>query len=573
MAKRQTPSEAATVASPAPGPTPGSNSVPFLFSEKSLPFLIALGALLLRLWGIGWALPNATRAFSYHPDESMVVGHSLAVNPILLLLDPEFYNYGSLSLLLNGLFIHLGEWVGLVGAGPMPGIPSASALLVARLLTAFLGAGTCLFIYHTGRLLYGRTAGTFAALVYALTPLAVQHAHFATVDVPATFWISGTLYFAVRHLSEERGPRDLLWCGLWAGLAAATKYNAGLVLLAGLVAWLLGKPRAVSGIASVIGMAAVGFLVGCPGVLLNFKMFARDFASEAVHVRQGHGDVFVNTPPGFIYHFGVNLGWGLGLPLVIAALVGIGFALVRRRPGDLALLAFFVAYYGLISLPTIQVKFARYTIPLLPVLALYIGALFSEWRGATRIQQIANAALIAALAFGLFLTVGFNNAMTGPDTRDQAAAAIRSSGVSSVGFATGPWFYSPPLNPFLGHPIPPQARQSALENQSLRLIAAVQDKDPLKPVEWSVDLLKSSAPQAVVLSEFEYADSLRIHKPEAVQYRDALKADYPNRQVFAAPITVFGLPITTLVERDGLPVQRLPHDMMYTNPTTVLFSK
>jgi len=88
------------------------------------PLLLFLFALALRLWGITWALPNSTRAFSYHPDESVVTGYSLRVNPLALDFEPDgFYNYGSLALLLNGLFLHLGRLTGLSPAPPGGPIP------------------------------------------------------------------------------------------------------------------------------------------------------------------------------------------------------------------------------------------------------------------------------------------------------------------------------------------------------------------------------------------------------------------------------------------------------------------
>jgi hypothetical protein len=543
----------------------------FLDSPRALPIFIALAALLLRLWGIGWGLPNDQRLFSYHPDESVVVSYSLAVNPLALKVDPNFYNYGSLSLLINGLVIHLGEAIGLVREGPGPGVPSPSALLMARLVTTFLAGGTCLFLFGIGRLLYGRTAGAVAGALYATVPLAVQHGHFATVDVPAVFWIAGALYFAVRYTSEEQRPYDLLWCGLWSGLAAATKYNAGLVLLAGIVAWIFAKPGFIGMLLWMLVAALVGFLLGCPGVILNFPGFWRDFQYESNHVREGHGDVFDNTAVGFVYHIFFNLGWGLGWPLLIVAVVGIGFAVWRRKPGDLALLAFLLPYYLLIGMPAIQIKFARYTLPMFPVLLAYAGALVpAAWKEATRAGRAAMLGIGAAAAYALVMSVGFNTVMGLPDPREQAASFIKQSGVNSVGFEAGPWFSAPALGPLFAASRPDVARQSALTVENPRLIPSEWNG---APVEWSVDLLKESTPDAVAISEFNYADALRVSIPQATAFVEEVRTRYPNRHVFAQPVQAFGLPITKLEEKNGLPVQGLPHDMLYTNPTTIVYTK
>ncbi len=541
--------------------------------------LILILALGLRLWGIGWALPNAGRWFSYHVDESVVVTYSRTVNPLLLLLDPGFYNYGSLSLLLNGLFIHLGEWFGKVGPGPSPIVHSASALLTARLVTAALGVGTCGLLYGAGRLLYGPTAGLVAALCYAVAPLAVQHGHFATVDVPATFWVAGSLYFALRHGSPERRVRDLLWAGVWAGLAAATKYNMALVVLAGVAAWWQGKPRNPVGLMQVLGGAVLGFLIGCPGVLLNFPEFIGGLADEASHVRLGHGMVFTNTAPGFVFHL-TNLANGLHPGLFLLCIVGFLAALRRREPTDIVLLAFTLPYYLLIGIAT--VKFARYTLPLYPPLFLLVAALVPAIQrlmessrtvtpspSSRTLARLAPLAIALPLVFALLLALALDKVMTEMDPRDQAAAFIKEKGFRSVGFATGPWFNAPPLQPSLAAFNPGFAKQMATEAQDIRLIPA--------DGEWNAEQLVQEAPDAVNLSEInEYADAERIQDAKAMTYLKQLLEMYPHHTVFANPVTFFGIPFFGLSapdEKHPLPTLALPHDMNYTNPTTIVFYK
>ena len=561
-------------AQPAPAAPPAQTNF-----FRYAPLLVIVFALLLRLWGIGWALPNAARLFSYHPDESVVVGVSERLNPFLLLIEPGFYNYGSLSLLLNAAVIHLGQAVGLIAPGLAPGIPSASELLAVRLLSAGMGAGTCGFLWGIGRLLYNRTAGLAAALLYAAAPLAVQHAHFATVDVPAVFWISGSLFFAARYLKGENAKncaRDLLWAGLWAGFAAATKYNAGLVVLAGGAAWLLGLPRekarneadagnpkkrATQTLFLLAGGALFGFLVGCPGVLLNFAAFKHDFAAEAFHVRQGHGDVFAQTPPGFVYHVTFNLFWGMGWPLTVACLAGVAYALYRRRPGDLILLAFAVPYYFLIGLAV--VKFARYTLPLFPPLLLFVGALIPP--KTHKAAPFVYAALAGAGAFALLLVLAFDNVMNLPDTRDKAAAFIKEKHFASVGFAVGPWFFSPPLNPLLAAPNPEAAKRAASENPFPRLIPA--------ETEWNTaSFPPPDAPDAICLSSYDYADGLRGRPQTVGPYLTALQAAYSSHEDFIQPLQVFGLPLGKISPNAfGLPELTIPHDMQYPNPVTVIY--
>jgi 4-amino-4-deoxy-L-arabinose transferase-like glycosyltransferase len=514
-----------------------------------LPLLVCLAALALRLWGIGWGLPDAAHAFSYHPDESLVVSAALVTNPFLLLLDSGFYNYGEAAILMFSKAIHIGAALGLVAIAP-GAVPSASALLAARLTTALLGAGTCALLFGTGRRLFGTPAGTVAALAYALAPLAVQHGHFATVDVPATFFIAATLWL----LSTDLKRRWLL-CGLVAGLAAATKYNAGLVLLAPLCAWALSRPRSGKDGASLAGGAALGFLLGCPGALLNPTKFVADLTYEANHARTGSGDIFQGTPIGFVYHGLVTLPWGLGWPLVLLVLYGVVQAARRRSAHDLALAAFALPYFVLIGIA--QIKFARYTLPLYPPLLLWAGAAVGTGR-------YGRPAATVALTAALLMTLAFDSVLAGPDPRDRAAAYLTAQAPASVGFATGPWWYSPPLDPGISHPIPPQAKRAAAERTATpRLIPA--------DGAWNAAQLAETRPDAVALSEFEYADALRLRRSAAQTYLAALRTALPTRHVFASPLRVLGVPLTRTA--GDLPVQNLPHDMLYPNPTTVIFTR
>ena len=78
-------------------------------------------------------------------------------------------------------------------------------------------------IYEFASRLYGRSAGAFAALAYALLPRPFYHAHLNAFDVPITFASSAVGYAYYRSLRE---PRFAIVCGLAFGLALLTKHNA-----------------------------------------------------------------------------------------------------------------------------------------------------------------------------------------------------------------------------------------------------------------------------------------------------------------------------------------------------------
>ncbi len=493
--------------------------------RRFLPALVVLLALVLRLWGIVWGLPDSNHAFSYHPDESMVVGYA-SRQPGQSLLDTGFYNYGSLATLTDRFL--------LLATGAAPGFPTASSLLLVRLLTVVYGVGTCALLVTLGKRLEKPEVGLSAAALYAVAPLAVQHGHFATVDVPATFWVTASLLAALTN------PK-LFWAGLLAGLAAATKYNAGLVLLAGIAAWALSEKRPLKPLVLLLCGAALGFLLGCPGVLINFSKFWTDFTFELKHEQE---EYFIGQVAA-LYWPTLGLLTALGSPLWI---LGVGKALASRTKPERLLLAFVLPYLLLLAVSANQ--YVRYCLPLLPALCWLVASL--PWKPLTAVGGIL------ALAFSLALC----SVMAGPDPRDEAAAFLKQKGVTSVGFARGPWFWSPPLDPGISHPAPPMAKRAASRAEKLRLFAVPEGRD------WDASLLDETQPDAIVLSEIEYTAALRTNTPQARAYLAALTARYPTKTIFSHL-----LPLLGARESSGLPYQPLPIDMLYPNQSVVVFTK
>ncbi|MBV9850898.1 MAG: glycosyltransferase family 39 protein, partial [Armatimonadetes bacterium] len=266
--------------------------------RRLLPHLPLLGALLLalalRLWGLGWGLPSATHYFSYHPDESMVLIHAMNMNLLRGDLLPHFYNYGSLQLYLVNFANTLAF---LFGSGSLTitdfttQYPQwAQLYLVGRGLTVAMGVGTVWATYALGARLWGRRAGVLAAVVLAVMPLHVQHSHWLTVDVPATFWGTLSLHWAARLATGDPRPlRAAVLAGVFAGLAAATKYNLALMLLPVALASLLpfpgregtGRLRPGLGLLPGGAGAVLAFLLACPGAALDYGRFRQDFGYEA----------------------------------------------------------------------------------------------------------------------------------------------------------------------------------------------------------------------------------------------------------------------------------------------------
>ena len=286
-----------------------------------LALVIILGST-LRFVGIGWSLPDARHPVAtYHPDEAVDFKALQFVDIFAGQFDIGFYNYGTLYFYLSDFAQTIGH-----GYGAIPNTPSLPAgsrhlprmeeaarnlpetrgiYLSARILTALMGVLTIPVLFALGRRLYGDIVGLWAALFYAIMPLAVVHAHFFTVDVGATLFVALALLASAKLLKKQTW-REYLIAGIWTGLAAATKYSVGIVICAPIVAHLMASkpdarwsPRALP---LLFGATLVAFLIGCPGPLLNWNVFWNglpNYPNSGVayellqHPRQGHGLLFV----------------------------------------------------------------------------------------------------------------------------------------------------------------------------------------------------------------------------------------------------------------------------------------
>ena len=548
-----------------------------------LPLLgVLMVALALRAWGIAWALPAPTHYFSYHPDEGLVINAAVGMPQHGSLL-PRFYNYGSLQIYLvlfaNVLAFGWGGVKRVVETFPTDIGQWANMYLIGRSLTVLMGVGTVWVVYALGTRLWGRRAGLLAALVLAVMPLHAQHSHWMTVDVPATFWVTLSLLWTTRLVQGDgRASRAAVWAGVFAGCAAATKYNMALALLPLIVFSLLPllRPLAPSSggtgerqghlrrLALGLGAAALTFLATCPGSFLDWHGFHRDFMFEAAHVSKRPGLTFMDTGNGFVFQIARNLDAGLGLPLLLLALASLVYGAMRRERGDGILAAFALPYYVLISLAV--VRYARYALPLLPLLALWSGRFLAALSRQPRpIWRVAVAAGGAAIfLFTLLDSYYLIRPMARPDSRDAAFAWLQAQAQPSapVALDASPWFQMPPLSPWFTHPQPKAW-------QMYHLTTLEEAHCVYNGTDFDADLLQAQRPPFVVVSEYDYADHLRLRDGQIDAFLAVLKKDY------AAPV-IFDSPPPPLGRRksiDGLPVQDLPHDMLYAAPAILVYPR
>lgn len=524
---------------------------------------IVLAAALLRLYGIHWGIPNSLHAYSYHPDEFLTTAASLFV---LQAFDPKFYNYPSLYISISALAILVG-----VGYGVK------SVYLISRVVTAAMGTAAVAVAYWAGSVLYGSGVGLVAALILAVAPMHVQHSHFATVDVPCTLFVAAALGFA--GLVFKRGSwRDYLLCGVMTGLAAGTKYNAGIIVFSLIAAHIMrdGLIKSIKS-ARVWGALActlLAFIISTPGIILHTGEFLNGFTYELRHAALGHGLVFAGTGNGFIYTFTHSLWYGLGPGLAILFALAVAWSLVKRDKSALILLAFVLPYYALISIS--EVRFARYALPMYPAVAILIaGFIVDLWRvlSASRVRSfkwIWVGIVIVVAAGTMTYTLALDRLFALPDPRDEAQIWIQENVAkgSGVGVIEVPWFYSPPLSKNLGSGVLSQRiEQSQQTPYDLTIFTNF-----IKPGGWYTP---DSRLEWIITSDYETEDALRLKNNKslsednagqvkrAMTDLDLIRQHYSEAETFSNKVSLFGI--------DLLDTCSLPHDMRYPSPTITIY--
>ncbi len=332
--------------------------------------IILLAAALTRLRGFQAGLPG----LGLSPDEGTVV--PLAMSMVERgSLNPDWFLYPSLFLALTAGVIVLArpvmEWLAGVGfASPEAYAVDPTPFITAgRLISFVAGLAVVIAAGLLGRRVGGNLTAVIAAGLIALAPVTVAYSHIAVTDMLMLALLTFGLWQLV-VAAQERSCRALYVAAALIGLGASAKYNAGFATLPAIgVALALGRDDRLRRAGVVAGISLGAFLVGTPFALLDPGTFLSDFWRQNRIVADGWLG-FEDVGPGWWFNLGVL--WDAVAPVaLIAAGIGIAWAMKRRRAADWVLLPYALTFFVYISLW--NAHFDRYLLPIIPVVAVYAG--------------------------------------------------------------------------------------------------------------------------------------------------------------------------------------------------------
>ena len=322
----------------------------------------------LRFQGLEFGSPS----HGSRPDEEYVIHEAIFLNvggPI------EFHRYPPALIYFTAATYKLGAMIGALPEDPVRGyVNNPMPFHVwARALNTLLALLTIMVVGLTAKKLMDWKSATFAVLTIGTFPLHALHSHFATVDTPATLFLALCIHFALTSRAEK--DWHLIASGFLAGAAAASKYPVGMIALTPLLLAFKSNNRWRT-VSFVCLATAVGMLILAPTWLSSTKEVLEGLSEESRSQEDRRAMYsFVEVVS---HHFRITLCSGYGLTLFCLAASGLTWAISKeRRHGAILPFLFAITIFNL----ALGVPFARYFLPLAPILALGIGFLVFHSKG------------------------------------------------------------------------------------------------------------------------------------------------------------------------------------------------
>jgi hypothetical protein len=393
---------------------------------------VLIAAISLRLWGIAQGLPyvyNLDESDHFVPHAVAMFGHGL--NP------HYFANPPALTYLLHLAFaLWFGGGAGVIHAYALH---PQDVYVLARVATALLGTAAVWLLYLAGSRLFDRAVGLLAAAIEAVAFLPVFYAHLALNDVPTLAPLTLSLLGTAGVLRRGRAL-DYAIAGVGLGLACATKYTAGIVLLpllAAIASRYLERDRspgerhartaapAVTGIAIAGATALAAFLIANPYSLLDYQAFHQGLVHQSTVAGETQGKLGAPKSGGVPYYLW-SLTWGLGW---VPALAALGGALtIWRRDRRLGWVLVPAPVLFLLFMGAQGRYFGRWLLPIFPFLcllaaffALELARSVAAWR--PHMLGPAIVLVVAALCVqGLIYSAHSSLVLSRADTRNLTRA-------------------------------------------------------------------------------------------------------------------------------------------------------
>jgi len=413
-----------------------------------------------------------------------LVQQFLAGNPrVVYFVNPTLYAYvtyaatalGGWTLVALGSFDSYSDFVLDAKLNPY------YATIAGRLVTIVASLASIVVVYDIGKRVASAPAGWIAALALACNWTHLDRSALCGNEVLMVLFVLLTFRALLGYLATPTAARHA-GAGVLLGLAAATKYSAGiqavLLVAASLAAWSSTgprRPRALVGGRYVAGFVAapLAFLCASPYVLIERERFWRQFSKQASFLDEGYtrGDAALERS-GWLQYLLDFPDQNNGLAFAVLCLAGSVAALFlfghgRRRPVWMLSIASLPAFAYLGSGTFVRMRFLLVAIPFFLLAGAWLLDALVAWIVRARATGLGAAARP-------WVACGLAAVLLGPRTLAAHERMNRIYGGGSIAVAHE-WFLDAvdPEGQYIDLVIPSNRRTFAVPNH-LRAIPAKQ---------------------------------------------------------------------------------------------------
>ncbi len=405
-------------------------------------FLLAiiLGTILLRVNGIGFGLPDYTQT-----DEH------LFIEPVVRMIDsgslnPGWFGHPGSSLMYT---LTIPIYIYYAYSPSYTQLPEDITLhslyesdptqifLIARILLLIISITTVYLTYLIGKRLFNENIGLMACIILAISPMHIENTRYVRTDITATMLTLLSIMLLIESITRKE-KRFLIASCIIGGISISTKYTSGIILFPILVHCLandmgLLKKRYEKKILIPSLLALIfGFTATAPYVLIDYERSFTDILHENRTKHLGHERL--EGISNYVWYLIHPLREGIGgLFFEIFTVLGMIKILKEKKYPELVLLVFPIMY--LIGIGSMNLRWARWTIPILPFEALLASlGIHSTYRLMDRrIKQRRRKKILQAIFLSLIILAAYpiiiqdidnGNILGNKDTRIIARAWI-----------------------------------------------------------------------------------------------------------------------------------------------------
>ncbi len=289
-------------------------------------------------------------------------------------------------------------------------IPEVAYYTAGRMATAFFSLAIVACTYSVARKYFGKIPAIAASLILTFSALSFTVAHEVRLDFALALWILLAHLFFLRILDEPSSLNYTL-AGIFCGLAIGTKYTVVTIFISFLIAHALSKKGKWLDWNLLLGLfcgIAVYILTNLYA-LMHLNTFLIRLTIAVYHnLNPQH---WSHTSNRALEYTIILIREGIGLAALIAGLITLPRIFSTQRPGaaedgserrasERLLLLWTFPLLHLLFLGSYPSGFARYIIPVLPLLSILAGEgvrIILEWiKMKARMENRANKFVVTA---------------------------------------------------------------------------------------------------------------------------------------------------------------------------------